>query len=474
MNKIFFNFYRIIKSIFSRKKEIPNIDNIQDYLTLEKEKVVIGVMIIFLLDNLYLAFGREGIPLYMVISCTAAFIICLISIIYIFLDKYYTGQLIMNYGSVILWFIHFMYMLISGQSDYRFPVATTYLFTIIMMYAIVSNYIFLDKKHGLISGFIAILFMIISMFIIGKKKYFDNMISPFVFIIVLTIIIWYFINIFNTIFKKLIELKDNLQIEVKKRTAELERLSKLKNYFLANVNHEMRTPLNSIIGYSNIIDSNEISDENKKYLSNIRKSSASLLRIIDDILDITKIEAGQIDIENKVFNLKDEIENIKFNFSEKLKSKLKDINFKVNVNSEVPEFIETDPVRLNQIINNLLVNSFKYTEKGEISLTAIFEYDNENRDSGTLIIEISDTGIGIHESEAERIFEKFERLKMKEDYYNIDKSAGLGLAIVKQIAEKINGEIRLTSALNKGSKFTVEIKKIKVHQSLNECYSVGN
>ncbi len=203
-------------------------------------------------------------------------------------------------------------------------------------------------------------------------------------------------------------LKKTLEETVKEKTKELEKEKKTalnalktKSDFLANMSHEIRTPLNAIIGFIDIIKENEKDEQNKNYLNIIKSSSDSLLNIINDILDFSKIESGNITIEHIEFNLKKLIKDIKLLFFEKAHEK--NIEIKINIDKEIPDIIISDPLRLKQILSNLISNAIKFTkENGEIKLDAKYE-----KSSNTLTFEVIDNGIGIAKENIDKVFKPF-------------------------------------------------------------------
>jgi len=252
--------------------------------------------------------------------------------------------------------------------------------------------------------------------------------------------------------------RNHLEKLVKKRTSELEiakekaeESDRLKSAFLANMSHEIRTPMNAIIGFANIIADPYIDDVNKKELvSLINFNSKTLLHLIDDIIDISKIESGQLIIDRKICNLNTI-------FSELLKlynNNKKDINkdnviLKFTKGSDYKDIlIYYDPTRIKQIISNLIDNALKFTEKGYIEMGYIIE---NNLEKPRVKVFIKDTGIGISKDQQAKIFSRF--IKVENNRKKLYNGAGLGLSISKTLVNMHGGEIWLESELNKGSTF---------------------
>lgn len=243
---------------------------------------------------------------------------------------------------------------------------------------------------------------------------------------------------------------EQLQTALEVRANELEMASKYKSEFLANMSHDLRTPLNSLLIFSELLMDNEskhLDDDELEYAKNIRLAGKALLTLIDDILDLSKIESGTISLDLSEMSIDSLVNAVRRNF-EKDASR-KNLDFKVNVNKDVPQVMNIDQKRIHQLINNLLANAFKFTETGSVTLD-ISKHDPD----GTLVsFAVTDTGIGIDQSKHQVIFEAFQQaeLSTKSKYGG----TGLGLAICRKLAETMGGTIQVLSALGSGSTFTV-------------------
>ncbi len=246
-----------------------------------------------------------------------------------------------------------------------------------------------------------------------------------------------------------------LEEELKKAKVAAEEASKAKSSFLASMSHEIRTPMSGIIGMTDLLKDTKLTKEQVEYLDIIRKSSDSLLAIINDILDISKIEAGKVELESIDFDLRETLEDM--NDLMAIKAAEKSIEYVYLIDHDVPSRLKGDPGRLRQILINLIGNAIKFTSEGEVTLHVSCKGETELQ--AILGFSVKDTGIGIPAKHIDKLFDKFTQVDMSTTRkYG---GTGLGLAISKQLCEMMGGQMTAQSEVGKGSifRFTVVMEK---------------
>jgi signal transduction histidine kinase/DNA-binding response OmpR family regulator len=247
--------------------------------------------------------------------------------------------------------------------------------------------------------------------------------------------------------------------EILRAREEAEHSMRVRESFLANMSHEIRTPMNAILGFTRLLYDTNLNQEQKGFLDAIHFSGENLLTIINDILDLSKLQSGKMTFEKVAFNLNDLIKGVITIFKQKAAEKGLQLTYQIR--QRVPHIVKGDPVRLNQVLTNLIGNAIKFTDKGYVHVD--IDSGDVHDDRHQISFKVIDTGIGIEESKQARVFESF--VQAGNDTTRKYGGTGLGLTIVKSIVELQEGKISLSSMPGQGSTFAVSLRFDKTEQT---------
>ncbi len=345
------------------------------------------------------------------------------------------------FGCVPIWFTYaFLFIGLNVRGKVKFVLFPMLIASAIVCYAVSYYYPELLVNHDTKTGYLDSIASLIS---VGVLIYFSV--------------------------RFLLDLYINEKNKAEDQSKEIDELNRAQNKFFSNMSHEIRTPINTIIGLNEMIMREDISEEVAEDAENIRSASKLLLHLINDILDISRFQSGEMKINPGEYNLKDMITDVVGMM--KPKAAEKNLELSVTVSPELPIGLYGDEVRIKQAVINILNNAIKYTSEGSVS----FAVGGEMKDEKTLklVFTVSDTGIGIKKESIPHLFSAF--MRMDEDENKYIEGTGLGLSIVKQIVDMMGGNIRVNSIYTKGSTFVIEFpQEVRDNQGIGDYDSVVN
>jgi PAS domain S-box-containing protein len=254
-------------------------------------------------------------------------------------------------------------------------------------------------------------------------------------------------------------IAEDAKIKAEKATGIAEEAVKSKQQFLSNMSHEIRTPMNAIIGFTKVVLKTELNDKQKEYLNAIKLSGDALIVLINDILDLAKVDAGKMTFEASPFNLKTSILDMLNLFEARILEK--NLLLVIDYDESIPNVLLGDSIRLHQIILNLVSNALKFTSHGTITVST--KLKTESDENVEIEFSVKDTGIGISENHLDKIFDNFQQATSGTS--RLYGGTGLGLAIVKQLVEYQKGSVRVDSKLGQGSTFSFVLPLLKTDKS---------
>ena len=274
----------------------------------------------------------------------------------------------------------------------------------------------------------------------SKMSLYDSLVSVITVGIVIYVMVWFQNRLF-----------ENENKRAREEAEKVEEMSRAQNQFFSNMSHEIRTPINTIIGLNEMILREDISDEVAEDAANIQAAGKILLHLINDILDMSKIQSGRMELTQAAYNPGDMLSEIVAMLW--IRAKDKGLDFHVNVAPEIPARLFGDEVRIKQILINVINNAIKYTKEGSVTLSV--ECGEKTGDEVKVIYSVKDTGIGIRKESIPYLFSAFKRVDEEKNRYI--EGTGLGLSIVKELTDLMNGNISVNSVYTKGTTFVIEI-----------------
>lgn len=333
-----------------------------------------------------------------------------------------------------------------------YEISLVYLFGIVISIIVLLNLLLNNKNVAVYKNSAIVISVLMLVSIIFAQTFLSNLFlsnSSIVSCGICLITLFQYFTMENPDLKYVDELN---ALKVKAEEA-----NQAKTNFLASMSHEIRTPMNAINGLSANLLNSDIPSEYKEDIKNINEAGNILLEIVNNILDITKVEAGKTQLNNAPYNLADLI--AKLSHMTKLSLSETPIKFEVQINGSIPKALMGDEVKLYQILMNILSNAVKYTKKGSIRFVI---NSNVNGNSDSLTFKVIDTGIGIKKADNAKLFEKFERLDQEQTDIQ---GTGLGLVITKKLLDLMGGKIHFDSVYQQGTTFTIELEQEIVDNS---------
>lgn len=362
---------------------------------------------------------------------------------------------------------------IIGYVTVAYNIANSYIYVHILIgAAIICCFISFIQEKMLPSPYVVIgYFSICATALVSIVGYWEGLIYPAsmlfgygLVVFGLCMLLWTVQS--NSEFRKMREEADLVLMQRDKQEAE--DASEQKSRFLSHMSHEIRTPLNAVIGMNELIMHETDIEQIRRYSVNIQSASSSLLALINDVLDFSKIETGKMDIINSDYSLSSALNDVVL--MTQVRAADKGLELRLDIDKEMPDILRGDEVRIKQIILNLMTNAVKYTEKGWIELSVNTSYLSQyldERDDVSLNVRVSDSGIGIRDEERSKLFTEFERLD-REKNRSIE-GTGLGLSITSQLIKLMGGKIEVESKYGKGTSFMVSIpQKVVSHEPIGD------
>lgn len=400
-----------------------------------------------------IAFGASLVVKFSLIQDIAIFIALLVLSVCLYLGNY---KNMLKHASFTIIFVItiflFPVMFFSAGGAYS-GIGYWYAIGIIFDFLLVEGiacYIMLGMQLIVIFGSYAVAFFCPHFVTeLSRASVFSDMLHG---LMVLALSTGLIVRLQNKVYRQKIMKIEKMNEELTILSKKAEAANHAKSDFLARMSHEIRTPINAVIGMDEMILRESSNNEIREYAINIQEASNILLSLVNDILDFSKIESGKMELAESPYFIGSVLNDV-INMTS-IKAEQKGLEFKLDISGDIYSEFMGDEKKLRQILINILGNAIKYTKKGSVLLSASMREDN-GTDSVVLVIKVTDTGIGIHSEEKDKLFDKFGRLDLAHTG-NIE-GTGLGLAITKHLVDLMGGSISIESVYGKGSTFTIEL-----------------
>ena len=391
--------------------------------------LALGFALVAIVVCVVLAFKTGRISLFATFMCYGV-------IFFVLPIEFFTGGGV--YGCTPIWFAY-AFLFISLVKPGKSKIA----YLVMLVIVAITCYIVAYLKPGVMHMHDA------------KVAYLDSIASLIGVGVVLVITVGFLMGIYNA-----------EKVRAEKQAIEIDEMSKAQSHFFSSMSHEIRTPINTIIGLNEMILREDVSDEVVEDSRSIQVASRMLLHLINDILDMSKLESGKMELTTSAYNTGDMLSEIVGMLWGRAKDK--GLDFHVNISPELPGELSGDEMRIKQILINVLNNAIKYTSKGSITLT--IQCGKRENDILNVIYSVTDTGMGIKRENIPYLFTAFKRVDKDKNRYI--EGTGLGLSIVKQLVDLMGGKITVNSVYTKGSTFIIEIPQTVIDEGVIGDYSL--
>lgn len=452
-------------------------DNVRSFLELMQDRIVFLVIAVdVLLVSQFYFLGETlnplgaWVPVVMVLTLALA-------MVQLLLGRREFAALLLAYMHMTLLIVSQVLRYVLPPSPSVTPFASVLVIIVNAILFMTFAGIFVNRVHTVVIGFACILYVSFFAYFTG-----DFMLNRMFVYLVVTLLffvftVFYLMRLLRYILFRLLDIKDNLDRKVRERTSELaeskkrvEEEKRARDAFFANISHDLRGPLNSILGYSDVLLQETTDETHRHHLRTIQSAGRNLLSLLDSLLNVANIESDELELELDDLRIREVVEDVHDLLSVRVAER--DVRFGTEVKPDVPEVLWTDPVRIQQILHNLIENAIKYTEEGSVELSVCREDgDDTGNEEVDLLVVVRDTGRGMTPEERETLFE----VDPEERPEDVPEGFGFGLHLTRKLVRRMDGSIEVESEPGEGSLFRVRFPGVPVRESdFEEEDSEGN